>query len=78
MLPGAGLPIRLRAGLSRRPSSACALHGPGRPQDAKHGVRGFRGDREHCQPPRVAQAPRHFDDHPRYRGNKLVPPEEPR
>ena len=31
MLPAAGLPIRLRPGLSRRPSSACAAARPGPP-----------------------------------------------
>ena len=34
MLPAAGLPIRLRPGLSRRRSSACAAARPGPPEDA--------------------------------------------
>jgi hypothetical protein len=39
----------------------------------EHDVRGFHGDREHRQPPRVAQAPRHADDHPRHRGSNVLP-----
>ena len=78
MLPAAGLPIRLRPGLTGGHPRPAPLHGPGHPQDAIHDVRGFHGDREHRQPPRVAQAPRHADDHPRYRGNRFVPAEEPR
>ena len=58
-----------RAGGDPRPAP---LHGPGRPRNAVHDVRGFRGDREHRQPPRVAQAPRHADDHRHDRGNKLA------
>ena len=53
------------------------LHGPGRPQDIEHDDVAVTGDREHRQPPRVAQAPRHADDHPRYRGNDPDGPEEP-
>jgi hypothetical protein len=30
------------------------LHGSGRPQDIERGGLGFRGDREHRRPPRVA------------------------
>jgi hypothetical protein len=78
MLPAAGLPIRLRSGLIRRLSSACAAARPGPPAGRYTRRSGFRGDREHRQPPRVAQAPRHVDDYPRYRGNELEPPEEPR
>jgi hypothetical protein len=48
------------------------LHGPGRPQDIEHDGRGFAGDREHRQPPRVAQAPRHADDHRHDSGSKPV------
>ena len=40
------------------------LHGPGQPGDIEHDGIGFAGDREHRQPPRVAQAPPHAEDHP--------------
>ena len=63
MPPAAGLPTRLRPGPSRRPSSACAAARPGPPAAIEHDVRGFHGDREHRQPPRVAQAPPHAEDH---------------
>jgi hypothetical protein len=46
------------------------LHGPSRPQDAIHDIRAFHGDREHRQPPRVAQPPRHAEDHISYRETK--------
>ena len=48
MLPAAGLPIRLRPGLSRRPSSACAAARPGPP--AGHRTR-------RSGPPRRSRAP---------------------
>ena len=77
MRPAAGLPIRLRPWPTRRPSSACAAARPGPPQDAIPGVRGFHGDREPRQPPRVAQSPRHAEDHISDRGNTAEPVEEP-
>ena len=48
------------------------LHGPGHPGDIEHGGIGFAGDREHRQPPRVAQAPPHAEDHPHGSGCKFV------
>ena len=49
------LPIRLRPGPSRRPSSACAAARPG-PTAGRYTRRsGFHGDRERRQPPRVAR-----------------------
>ena len=56
MLPAAGLPIRLRPGLAGGDPRPAPLHGPGHPQDIEPGGQGFAGDREHGQPPRVAQA----------------------
>ena len=69
--PAAGLPIRRRPGLSRRPSSACAAARPGAPAGHRTRPAGFVGDREHRQPPRLAQARPHAEDHP-YRGPKDV------
>jgi two-component system OmpR family sensor kinase len=46
------------------------LHGPGHPGDMDHGALGFDGDREHRQPPRVAQAPPHAENHPHGSGSK--------
>ena len=70
-LPAAGLPLRPRPGLSRRRSSACAAARPGAPAGRDPGEQGFAGDREHRQPPRVAQARPHAEDHPHDRESKV-------
>ena len=64
MPPAAGLPIRLRPGLTRRPSSACAAARPGAPAEQRTRRSGLRRRSRHRQPPRVAQAPPHAEDHP--------------
>ena len=56
------------AGSDPRPAP---LHGPGHPQDAGPGAQGFVGDREHRQPPPVAQARPHAEDHPHDRESKV-------
>jgi hypothetical protein len=61
-----------QGGANRDPRPA-PLHGPGHPQDAEHGHRGFAGDREHRQPARVAQARPHAEDYPRDLESRDVP-----
>ena len=78
MLPAAGLPIRLRPGLSRRPSSAGAAARPGPP--AGHRTRWARLPWRSRAPSAAAggAGATHADDHLRYQGNKAEPAEEPR
>ena len=49
------------------------LHGPGRPHDAIQTFGASLAIVGHRQPLRVAQAPRHADDHPHHRENKVGP-----